>query len=93
MKRERTRCPPLLHYIQTFCYCCSHKVVEHVKRERALLDRLSYEGIVRLHFTFQDALSLYMGLEVCPNGEGASSRRHLAGVGRGQPLSGGNAAR
>ncbi|GAB4821386.1 hypothetical protein N2152v2_008432 [Parachlorella kessleri] len=46
-----------------------HKVVEHVKRERQLLDRLSYEGIVQLYFTFQDALSLYMGLEVCPNGE------------------------
>lgn len=39
-----------------------------MKRERALLDRLSDGGIVQLHFTFQDALSLYMGLEHCPNG-------------------------
>ena len=43
-------------------------MVEQVRRERALLDRLSDEGIVALHFTFQDALSLYMGLEFCPNG-------------------------
>ncbi len=45
-----------------------HKMVEHVKRERALLDRLIDEGIVKLFFTFQDSRSLYMGLEVCPNG-------------------------
>ena len=42
-----------------------------MRRERLLLDRLAYEGIVKLYFTFQDALSLYMGLEVCPNGESA----------------------
>lgn len=48
-----------------------------MKRERALLDRLSYDGIVRLHFTFQDALSLYMGLEHCPNGA-----MQLAGIAR-----------
>lgn len=56
-----------------------HKVVDHVKRERALLDRLSDGGIVQLHFTFQDALSLYMGLEHCPNGRG---KRRGGGDGR-----------
>ncbi|KAL4437322.1 hypothetical protein ABPG75_004461 [Micractinium tetrahymenae] len=50
-------------------YILRHKVVEYIKKERQLLDQLSYEGIARLHFTFQDAYSLYLGLEYCPNGE------------------------
>ena len=43
-------------------------MVDYIRNERALLDRLRYEGIASLHFTFQDALSLYLGLELCPNG-------------------------
>jgi len=46
-----------------------HGTVDQVRRERNLLDRLTDEGIVRLHFTFQDALSLYFGLDYCPGGE------------------------
>ncbi len=33
-------------------------MAEYVKNERIILDRLQYEGIVRLDFTFQDANSL-----------------------------------
>lgn len=56
-----------------------------MKRERALLDRLTYDGFVRLHFTFQDALSLYMGLEVVPNGGwGAGGGGWWAGGAEGQ---------
>ena len=44
-------------------------MVEYIKNERQLLDQLRHEGIARLHFTFQDAFSLYLGLEHCPNGE------------------------
>ncbi|KAK9904077.1 hypothetical protein WJX75_003895 [Coccomyxa subellipsoidea] len=46
-----------------------HKQTEYISNERKLLDQFDYEGIVRLHFTFQDAASLYFGLELCPNGE------------------------
>jgi hypothetical protein len=35
-----------------------------------LLDVLDYEGVIKLYFTFQDANSLYMGLELCENGAG-----------------------
>lgn len=50
-----------------------HLVLRHnqtaaVRVERALLDRLEHAGIVRLHFTFQDAGNLYLGLDLCPNG-------------------------
>ncbi|EIE20332.1 kinase-like protein, partial [Coccomyxa subellipsoidea C-169] len=46
-----------------------HKQTEYISNERNLLDQFDTEGIVRLHFTFQDATSLYFGLELCPNGE------------------------
>ena len=46
-----------------------HKVVYQVQRERDILSRLHIDGIVRLHFTFQDANSLYLALNYCPNGE------------------------
>jgi 3-phosphoinositide dependent protein kinase-1 len=46
-----------------------HKVVHQVQRERSLLSQLDYDGIVKLFFTFQDAHSLYVALEYCPNGE------------------------
>ncbi|KAK1361651.1 Non-specific serine/threonine protein kinase [Heracleum sosnowskyi] len=41
----------------------------YVKLERIVLDQLDHPGIVRLFFTFQDALSLYMALESCEGGE------------------------
>ncbi|BDA45583.1 probable 3-phosphoinositide-dependent protein kinase 1 at N-terminal half [Coccomyxa sp. Obi] len=46
-----------------------HKQTDYISNERRLLDQFDYEGIVRLHFTFQDATSLYFGLELCSNGE------------------------
>jgi 3-phosphoinositide dependent protein kinase-1 len=50
-------------------YVVRHGAVEALRRERAILDRLTHPGVVRLHFTFQDALSVYLGLEYCPGGE------------------------
>ncbi|KAK8552745.1 hypothetical protein V6N12_041321 [Hibiscus sabdariffa] len=41
----------------------------YVKLERIVLDQLDHPGIVRLYFTFQDSLSLYMALESCEGGE------------------------
>ena len=35
-----------------------NKMVEYVKNERIILDRLDYEGIIKLSFTFQDSDSL-----------------------------------
>ena len=51
-------------------------MVESVKRERAILDRLGALGgwVAELQFTFQDALSLYLALEYCPNGERARGK-------------------
>ncbi|KAI8476065.1 MAG: 3-phosphoinoside dependent protein kinase [Monoraphidium minutum] len=46
-----------------------NKVIDYIRNERTILDRLHHPGIAQLHFTFQDADSLYMGLEYCPNGE------------------------
>lgn len=46
-----------------------HKVVDQIRRERRLLASIEDEGIVKLYFTFQDPLSLYLGLEPCLNGE------------------------
>lgn len=43
-------------------------MVDYIRRERQILDTLQYDGIATLFFTFQDAYSLYMGLEYCPNG-------------------------
>ena len=45
-----------------------HKQTKYIKNERFLLDKINYEGICDLHFTFQDQNSLYLGLELCPNG-------------------------
>mmetsp|Transcript_29627 Transcript_29627/g.64665 ORF Transcript_29627/g.64665 Transcript_29627/m.64665 type:complete len:494 (-) Transcript_29627:208-1689(-) len=45
------------------------KKAEYIKNERNILDRLTYEGVVRLYFTFQDDTTLYMGLELCEDGE------------------------
>ncbi|KAK7268466.1 hypothetical protein RIF29_21165 [Crotalaria pallida] len=41
----------------------------YVKLERIVLDQLDHPGIVKLYFTFQDTLSLYMALESCEGGE------------------------
>lgn len=46
-----------------------HKMIDHIKQERNVLDQCDYAGIARLYFTFQDEASLYLGLELCPNGE------------------------
>ena len=45
-----------------------HKQAAYIRNERHLLDRLDDAGIVQLHFTFQDAANLYLGLDLCPNG-------------------------
>ncbi|KAL6773846.1 hypothetical protein ACKKBG_A22740 [Auxenochlorella protothecoides x Auxenochlorella symbiontica] len=50
-------------------YLIRHSMVEYIRRERAIMDQLSHPGVARLYFTFQDAYSLYMGIEHCPNGE------------------------
>lgn len=42
---------------------------EYVLRERRVLDALKDEGLVNLCFTFQDPNSLYLGCELCTNGE------------------------
>lgn len=62
---------PLLGYPSLVPCClpsCRHRVVDYIRRERQILDSLQYDGIAKLHFTFQDAYSLYLGLEYCPNG-------------------------
>lgn len=46
-----------------------NKVIDYIRNERNILDRLHHPGIAQLHFTFQDSENLYMGLEYCPNGE------------------------
>eukprot|EP00195_Chlamydomonas_chlamydogama_P005080 CAMPEP_0202904494 /NCGR_PEP_ID=MMETSP1392-20130828/29654_1 /ASSEMBLY_ACC=CAM_ASM_000868 /TAXON_ID=225041 /ORGANISM="Chlamydomonas chlamydogama, Strain SAG 11-48b" /LENGTH=338 /DNA_ID=CAMNT_0049592139 /DNA_START=42 /DNA_END=1055 /DNA_ORIENTATION=+ len=46
-----------------------NKMVEYIKSERNIMDRLDNDGIVKLQFTFQDADSLYFGLEYCPGGD------------------------
>mmetsp|Transcript_4424 Transcript_4424/g.5961 ORF Transcript_4424/g.5961 Transcript_4424/m.5961 type:complete len:393 (+) Transcript_4424:260-1438(+) len=50
-------------------YIMKEKKVEYIKNERNILDRIQYDGVVHLAFTFQDANSLYMGLEMCEQGE------------------------
>ncbi|KAF6259923.1 3-phosphoinoside dependent protein kinase [Scenedesmus sp. NREL 46B-D3] len=46
-----------------------NKMADYIRNERNVLDRLHHPGIAQLQFTFQDAESLYIGLEHCPNGE------------------------
>lgn len=46
-----------------------NKMVEYIKNERNILDKLDDPGIARLHFTFQDPDNLYMGMEYCAGGE------------------------
>ena len=46
-----------------------HKQAAYIRNERNLLDRLDDAGVVQLHFTFQDAANLYLGLDLCPNGD------------------------
>ena len=62
--------------------CCRdpprrHKVVDYIRKERVLLDALDHPGIARLFFTFQDAYSLYLGLEHCPNGARSRYTPHV----------------
>eukprot|EP00878_Enallax_costatus_P040720 GHUV01047074.1.p1 GENE.GHUV01047074.1~~GHUV01047074.1.p1 ORF type:complete len:291 (+),score=88.91 GHUV01047074.1:747-1619(+) len=45
------------------------QMADYIRNERNILDQLHHPGVVELHFTFQDAESLYLGLEYCPNGE------------------------
>jgi len=45
------------------------KKQEQVKNERDILDRMDHPGIAKLHYTFQDQHTLYLGIELCPNGE------------------------
>ena len=45
-----------------------HRLVGQLRQERNILDRCCHPGIARLHFTFQDAAAVYLGLELCPNG-------------------------
>jgi serine/threonine protein kinase len=35
-----------------------NKIVDYIKNERNILDKLNYEGVVQLKFTFQDEDSL-----------------------------------
>ncbi|GLC47419.1 hypothetical protein PLESTB_000543000 [Pleodorina starrii] len=46
-----------------------NKVVEYIKNERFILDKLDDAGIAKLYFTFQDPDNLYMGMEYCAGGE------------------------
>mmetsp|Transcript_27778 Transcript_27778/g.82338 ORF Transcript_27778/g.82338 Transcript_27778/m.82338 type:complete len:382 (-) Transcript_27778:322-1467(-) len=46
-----------------------NKMVEYIKNERIILDKLDNEGVIKLDFTFQDADSLFFGLEYCPGGD------------------------
>lgn len=46
-----------------------HRMAHRVGRERNILDRCSCPAITTLYFTFQDDSSVYLGLELCPNGE------------------------
>ena len=46
------------------------KKAAFVKNERAAMDACRrVPGVVRLHFTFQDCNSLYLGMELCAGGE------------------------
>lgn len=49
-------------------YLLRHNMVEYIRQERGLMDRLRHPGIARLLFSFQDNLSLYLGIEHCPHG-------------------------
>ncbi|GFR45067.1 hypothetical protein Agub_g6441 [Astrephomene gubernaculifera] len=46
-----------------------NKMVEYIKNERFILDKLDDAGIAKLHFTFQDPDNLYLGMEYCAGGE------------------------
>jgi len=46
-----------------------HKQTHRIVLERNILDRLNDEGIVRLHFTFQDENNLYFVMEYLSGGE------------------------
>lgn len=52
-------------------------MVDYIRKERVLLDALDHPGIARLFFTFQDAYSLYLGLEHCPNGARSRYTPHV----------------
>lgn len=49
---------PLNAYYRALPQILRNKMVEYVKNERIILDRLDYEGIIKLSFTFQDSDSL-----------------------------------
>jgi len=46
-----------------------HNAVNQVKKERNILEYIDNPGVVKLYFTFQDSVNLYLGLEACSNGE------------------------
>lgn len=43
--------------------------VKYVKNERDVLSQLDHQGIVKMLFTFQDATSLFVGMELAEGGE------------------------
>ena len=46
-----------------------NKAMEAVVRERSIMDRLRSDMVVQLRFTFQDEKKLYMGMDLCENGD------------------------
>lgn len=50
-------------------YIARKGMLDSVIRERAVMDAVRSDLCVRLCFTFQDAQKLYLGMDLCPNGD------------------------
>ena len=65
--------PAIKVYILYYYYCKHDKLfslqVAHVRAERDILVEADHEWVVKMYYSFQDALNLYLIMEFLPGGK------------------------
>jgi len=66
---DRVRCVEIGTRSQKFIVNCLFLQVAHVRAERDILVEADHEWVVKMYYSFQDALNLYLIMEFLPGGK------------------------